>query len=199
MTRFQKWLLLGSSLAAGVTGLLYWWMKHMMEPVTEWAAINHPLQPWVLKAHILAAPVLVFAAGLIASDHIARHLKKARSPGRWSGMTTLWLLAPMVLSGYLIQTITHPAGLVFLSWFHLGTGGIYLMGLGIHQWVFKRRKGSEKAEQGKGRGAGAEEERRGDNGEPRLKKAPTPRPGPSSLPSGASLPGSVSRPPRSPV
>jgi hypothetical protein len=46
-------------------------MQHLMEPVNEWAVINHPLQPLVLKLHILVAPVMVFAVGMVAVNHMA--------------------------------------------------------------------------------------------------------------------------------
>lgn len=148
MTPLQKWLLLGSSGITGFTGLLYWWMDHMMDPVTEWAAINHPLQPWLLKAHILSAPVLVFAVGLITSDHIMKHMKKPNLPGRNSGRTILWLLVPMGYSGYLIQTVTHEGWLSILAWTHLITGSVYLLGLGAHQWVSStRRMGKRRKEE----------------------------------------------------
>lgn len=140
----------------GATGLAYWWMKHRMEPVTEWAAINHPLQPWILKAHIIAAPVLVFAVGLIASDHILKHARKPKLPGRKSGHTALWFLIPMTISGYLIQTVTHQGWLRLLAWLHLGTGTVYLLGLAAHQWVFRSRK--RKKEKSGGREAGPDHE-----------------------------------------
>lgn len=49
--------------------MVYWWMKNRMEPLDAWAAINHPLQPWMLKAHILVAPLMVFAP-LIVSGYV---------------------------------------------------------------------------------------------------------------------------------
>lgn len=171
MTRLQKWLLLASSGVMGATGLAYWWMKNRMEPLTEWAAINHPLQPWALKAHILAAPILVFAVGLIASDHIVKHARRSGLPGRTSGLTALWFLIPMALSGYLIQTLTHEGWLRALSWIHLITGMIYLTGLAIHQWVFGGRRRSGKEYQGERktptpRGEPARRESRTQKGEP---------------------------------
>ena len=58
MNAFRKRLLLGSSALTGLTGIGYWWMDTMLEPMNEWAVINHPLQPWMLKAHIVVAPVM---------------------------------------------------------------------------------------------------------------------------------------------
>lgn len=139
MNRFQSRLLWGSSLATGVTGLAYWWMKHHMEPVDPWAAINHPLQPWVLKAHILAAPVMVFAVGLIAGEHIWRHWREGVPSGRRSGLLAAGAFVPMVLTGYLIQAVTHVGLLEALAWAHLVTGLAFLVGLAAHHPVFRER------------------------------------------------------------
>ncbi|MEQ8329867.1 MAG: hypothetical protein RH859_05310 [Longimicrobiales bacterium] len=140
MNPFQKWLLLGSSIATAVTGVVYWWMQHMLTPVDEWAVINHPLQPLVLKLHIVVAPVLVFAVGLVAADHIWKHLRGRVRPGRNSGVTSLVALAPMVLSGYLIQAVTHATVLAVLVWLHVGTGVLYAVALAVHVEVFRRRR-----------------------------------------------------------
>jgi hypothetical protein len=137
---FQKWLLLGSSGLTGVTGVVYWWMENMLEPVNEWAVINHPLQPWVLKTHIIVAPVLVFAVGLVTVEHIWRHYRRPDLPGRRSGLTAMWVLAPMVLTGYLIQAVTHAGWLSALVWAHLVTGVLYMAGLGVHYRILKVRQ-----------------------------------------------------------
>jgi hypothetical protein len=123
---------LGSSVVTGVTGVAYWWMKNMMQPVAEWAVINHPLQPWMLKAHIVAAPVLIFAVGLIAAQHIWKHFHTSAGMGRRSGLITMYVLGPMVLSGYLIQVVTHSGLLSTLGWLHVGTGTLYLLGMVAH-------------------------------------------------------------------
>lgn len=145
MTRFQKWLLWGSAGATGVTGLVYWWMQDMMEPLSEWAVINHPLQPWVLKAHILVAPVLVFALGLVTTDHIWKHFRSRVVRARRSGVITLAVLIPMIVSGYLIQGVTHESWLAALSWSHLATGVVFLLGAGAHamaiRWSAASRRG----------------------------------------------------------
>jgi hypothetical protein len=132
VTSFQKWFLWASSLATGASGVALWWMDRFMEPVSEWAVINHPLQPWMLKAHLLAAPMLVFALGLIAAGHIWRHFRARVRRARGSGVLTMWTLAPMVLSGYLIQVVTIPPALSALAWIHVGTGLAYLVGLACH-------------------------------------------------------------------
>lgn len=144
MNAFQRWLLWGSSLLTGVTGLAYWWMKNRMQPLDPWAVINHPLQPWMLKAHILAAPVMVFAVGLVASDHIWRHWRQGERAGRRSGLTAMWVFVPLVATGYLIQAVTHAGWLKALAWAHLATGIAFLGGLVAHHRIF-RRSGADAA------------------------------------------------------
>lgn len=140
MTPFARWLIWTSSVATGTTGVVYWWMKNLMEPLNEWAVINHPLQPWVLKAHIVSAPVLVFAVGLIATNHIWKHFQNAVRLGRRSGVTTMWVVGPMIISGYLIQAVTHPSGLAVVVWLHVLTGLIYLTAFGLHQVAARRAR-----------------------------------------------------------
>lgn len=148
MRRPTKWLLLGSSLATGITGVVYAWMKYLMEPSEPWAVINHPLQPWMLKAHILAAPVLVFAFGLIAVDHVWKHFRCLVPAGRRSGILAGALFAPMVMSGYLIQVFTHPGWLRAMVWAHLATGTVYLVAFLLHQRLFRRGSGARRTRRG---------------------------------------------------
>jgi len=136
---FARWCIWIGSVVSGLSGLVYWWMDNLMEPVGEFAVINHPLQPWVLKAHIVTAPLLVFAIGLIAVDHIWKQYRLGIKAGRRSGLSAMWVFGPMVLSGYLIQAVTAPAWLSVLGWIHLGTGAGYLLGLAVHQAVVPKR------------------------------------------------------------
>jgi len=138
MKRLQKWLLMCSSLVTGVTGLVYFWMKRFLVPVDPFAVIGHPLEPWLLKAHVLAAPVLVFALGLITMDHIWRNYRCLVPAGRRSGIAATWVIAPMVATGYLIQVVTAVGWLSALGWAHLVTGVWYLLSVVAHQQVFRR-------------------------------------------------------------
>ena len=139
MKQLRKWLLMCSSLATGVTGLVYFWMKRFLVPTDPFAVVGHPLEPWLLKTHILAAPVLVFALGLIAMDHIWQNYRCLVPAGRRSGIAATWVIAPMVATGYLIQVVTAVGWLSALGWAHLGAGVCYLVTLVAHQHVFRRR------------------------------------------------------------
>lgn len=144
MNAFEKWSIWVTSLLTAVTGIGYAWTKYLVEPANAWDAVNHPLQPWLLKAHILVAPLLVFAVGLVTMRHIWLHYRLGVRKGRRSGITAALALAPMVVTGYLIQAVTHAGWLRALVVAHLVTGGLYLAGLGLHQ-VFVNRKARDGA------------------------------------------------------
>ncbi len=138
MTRFERWSVWSTSIATALTGFVYLWMKYLMTPVDPWAVINHPLQPWVLKAHILVAPLLVFSVGMVALKHIWRHLRSARRTARRTGLTTALVLGPMVISGYLIQSVTGEGNLRVLAIAHIATGTVYALALLAHQVMVRR-------------------------------------------------------------
>ncbi|HEX6309632.1 MAG TPA: hypothetical protein VFZ69_15765 [Longimicrobiales bacterium] len=142
MTRFERLIVWGSTLAVSVTGLVYAWMKYLLEPVDAFAVVNHPLQPLVLKLHILTAPALVFGIGLIALRHIWPHFRTGVQRGRRSGLTAALVLVPMILSGYLIQAVTHIGWLRAIALSHLALGALFAIGAGVHYAVSRRARQS---------------------------------------------------------
>lgn len=141
MTRFERWAVWISSVLTALTGGVYYWMKYLLTPANPWAVVNHPWQPAVLKAHILVAPVLVFAVGLIFTRHIWRHVTGNVRMGRRSGLLTTLVLAPMIVSGYLIQSVTDEGWLRGVALAHLATSALYVLGLALHQVVVRRERG----------------------------------------------------------
>jgi hypothetical protein len=138
MSPFEKWSVLTTSLLTTATGIVYMWMRYFMESTDPWAVVNHPLQGWFLKAHILVAPLLVFAVGMIAVRHVWRHFRAGIRHGRRSGLTTGIALAPMVATGYLIQAITAEGWLAAMAISHIGVGLLYTLGLAVHAWLGRR-------------------------------------------------------------
>lgn len=137
MNPFRRRLLWVSTLVTAITGVVYWWMATFLEPVSEWAVINHPLQPWMLKAHILAAPVMLFAVGMITWDHIWRHIRSGLPRGRKSGLVITAVFGPLVLTGYLLQTVTGEGVTALLSWSHLVLGTVCTLFIGTHRRVLR--------------------------------------------------------------
>lgn len=139
MTRVERWTVWVSAVATGVTGLGFMWAKYLVTPAEPWAVINHPLEPWFLKSHIVFAPVFVFAIGLIVTRHIVPHIREGVDRGRRSGLAMVWMLLPMAVSGYLIQVVTAPELVAAFVVIHIATGAVFLLGLVGHGLAPLRR------------------------------------------------------------
>ncbi len=144
MSRFQRWFLYGSTAATAASGIAYFAMKRFLEPSDPWAVINHPLEPWALKAHILSAPLMLFAVGLITTPHIWRSLKSSLPTGRRSGRIATYVFGPLVLSGYLLQAMTSRLTLEVLAWTHLALGIIVAGAIGVHRGTLHGRRRQRK-------------------------------------------------------
>lgn len=134
MSRFERWAVWSTSLATFVTGVVYLVMKYLLVSDDPFAVVNHPWQPAVLKLHILTAPLLTFAVGLIALRHVWRHVQSGMREGRRSGYAMLLSVAPMILTGYLIQAVTGETLLRAMAYSHIGLGLLYGVGLLAHQF-----------------------------------------------------------------
>src|SRR5688572_11367153 len=70
------------------SGLLLLWMKYVLKPATEYAVVNHPLQPFILKFHIVIAAFFLISLGIITALHVIPHLERATQVARKSGVIT---------------------------------------------------------------------------------------------------------------
>lgn len=143
MSRFERWAVWSTSVATTLTGVVYLVMKYLMTSDDPFAVVNHPWQPAVLKAHILVAPLLTFSIGLVTLRHVWRHVQSGMRDGRRSGMLTLAALAPMILTGYLIQAVTGESLLRAMALSHIGLGLVYAVGLLAHQFSAGGRRARE--------------------------------------------------------
>lgn len=147
MNRFERWAVWSTSVATVMTGVIYIWMKYLLVSADPFAVVNHPWQPLVLKLHILVSPLLVFSIGLVALRHVWRHLQSGMRDGRRSGVATLVAVGPMILTGYLIQAVTHESLLRAMALSHIGLGLLYGAGLLAHQFTAGgKRARAERAE-----------------------------------------------------
>jgi hypothetical protein len=133
VSTFEKWLLWSSTAAVAVTGIVFGWMKYFLATDDPYAVVHHPLQPLVLKLHVLSAPVLVFALGVVYTRHVVRQWRLGRARGRPSGIGIVTTLLPMVLSGYLIQTVSSESWLFRVAMLHVVASLAYLAVLLFHQ------------------------------------------------------------------
>ena len=145
MSRTAKWFVHLSALAVILTGLVYGWMRYFAVSEDPYAVVNHPWQPTLQHLHILAAPILVFAVGLIWYAHIWPHLI-SRGRRRRTGIFLVLGLLPMVASGYLLQVSVDELWRQIWIWTHVGSSVSWAGAYAGHQLLRygRRTAGPEK-------------------------------------------------------
>jgi hypothetical protein len=122
-------------------------MRFLVAPIDEWAVVNHPWQPHVQHLHVLVAPLLVFAAGLIWSAHVVGKLKNGRT-NRVPGLVLTVLVLPMAASGYLLQVAVDPNWRTKWIWVHVVSSVLWVLAFVVHQMVAlvsRKQRGSSEA------------------------------------------------------
>lgn len=143
MTRCERRTFNGLALVVSISGFAFLLMKYGMETDDPFALVNHPLQPYALDLHLIAAPFLLFLSGMLARGHIGPMLRQTRQGNRKSGLISLCLLAVMAVSGYLLQIVTHSllyqASLVL----HILSGSLFSFSFLVHvvRSLYLRRAG----------------------------------------------------------
>jgi hypothetical protein len=132
------WLHLSVALTA-VTGIVFAWMKYFMRSTDEFSVVNHPLQPWMLAAHVVVAPALLFVLGWTFSNHIVPKFRYGNGRNRRTGIASAALIVPMALSAYLLQIATNESLRTAMAWAHWISSGLFLLGYLIH-WINGRSK-----------------------------------------------------------
>jgi hypothetical protein len=126
MNRLEAWLLHLSTIVLTITGMVYAYMHYLMKPADPFSVINSPLEPYMLDVHIVAAPVLVVAIGIILHSHILFKIEGGSRSARKSGLILIPLFLLMAASGYLLQ-ITAGSINRFFFWLHLGSGSLWAL------------------------------------------------------------------------
>ena len=134
MSRVQLIFLHLANLAVAGTGLVYAWMRYLVEATDEWAVVNHPWQPHLQHLHVLVAPLLVFALGLIWGAHVIGKLKNGQANRVVGiGLTTIFL--PMAASGYLLQIAVSQSWRETWIWVHVVSSLFWVVAFVVHQLV----------------------------------------------------------------
>lgn len=132
MTRTEAWLNHVANALVGGTGLVYGWARYFGEPADEFA-LAHPWQPHAQHLHVLFAPLLVFAGGLIWSRHVWSRVRSGFEPRRPTGLLLAASLFPMIASGYLLQIAVEETWRTVWVWIHVAVSCVWLAGYGVHQ------------------------------------------------------------------
>jgi len=113
--------------------VVYAWLKYGLRAVDPGSLTRSAWQPTAQHLHMLAAPLLIFAVGLIWRRHPLSQWRRRVRNRRSSGLSLIAMLAPMVLSGYLLETATVPLWHRVWVWVHLSTSAIWLAAYLAHQ------------------------------------------------------------------
>lgn len=132
MTRAQAWTVYLAALGVGGTGLVYAWMRYLCAPVDELALVNHPLEPAVQHLHLWVAPLLVFAVGLVWSEHVWKRVRTGFPVRRPTGLVLFALFWPMVLSGVAVQIAEAELARALAVWTHALTGTAWCLVYAVH-------------------------------------------------------------------
>lgn len=141
MTQLEKWSLHLAALLAGATGLLYGWLRYFGQVRGDFGTEPSRFQPLVQHLHVLAAPLLLFALGMVVRGHFFPKLRGGRPEGRRTGLLLALLLAPMVLGGYGVQVAADESWRLALAWIHGVSSLLFLLGYGAHlllTWRLRR-------------------------------------------------------------
>lgn len=139
MTRPQAWTLHAAALLVGGSGLVYGWMRYFLEPLDEFAVVNHPWQPTLQHLHVLTAPLLVFATALVWSEHVWKRARGGYPRRRPTGLTLFVLFFPMVFSGGLVQVAESEGLRTAAIWLHALSGTLWCAAYAVHLALHLRR------------------------------------------------------------
>lgn len=131
MSRPVRFLVSALTLGSLLSGACLAAVKYLVSSEDPFAAYNHPAQPWLLNAHILIGPALIFVLGGLFATHVTRQLGNSGS-GRRSGLMLIGSTAAMVVSGYLLQVGSTELFRAPLAWAHGLSGGWFVTSLVVH-------------------------------------------------------------------
>lgn len=130
MNKTESLLLHLSTIALAISGMVYTYMHYFLKPSDPFSVVGNPWEPAVLKFHIIVAPVLILAVGMILHAHILFKLSAGTQTGKKSGILLIGMFIIMVLSGYVLQIVTVRKPVLLI---HLISGVLWSLGYLSHQ------------------------------------------------------------------
>ena len=127
MKDFERWSLRLGFILAALTGLVYGCLRYWGGVQGDFGPEPSPWQPFWQHAHVLAAPLLLFALGIAVRGHVAGMLGHGVRRGRPTGLMLAALAAPMVVGGYAVQVVTAAGVRAALGWIHAAVGALFVV------------------------------------------------------------------------
>ena len=135
MSKLQLlWLHLSIALTA-ITGIVFAIMKYFLTSNDEFSVVNHPMQPHMLAAHVVIAPILLFVLGWTFSNHMLPKYRFGDGGNLRTGFSAMLLIVPMTLSAYLLQVSTNETLRKVMEWAHWISSGLFRLAYLIHLLV----------------------------------------------------------------
>jgi hypothetical protein len=138
MKRWEAWVNHAGWSLVALSGLVYGVLKYFVAPADPDSRLGHPWQPVVLAVHVLAAPMAVFALGLVFRRHALTRLTTGEPERRRTGTVMTLLAIPLAFSGFVLQVLTGDAARRWTGWAHAALGLVYAVGYAIHPLAFGR-------------------------------------------------------------
>lgn len=98
------------------------------------ALISTAIRQTVLKVHIVSSVTFLVILGMMASDHFVPHIQKGVRKARKSGISLLFIIGLMIISGFALQITSSIWLLEFNYWTHVLTGLFFYGIFVIHRF-----------------------------------------------------------------
>lgn len=134
MSRGLAWTIHLATGVLGLSGLVWAWMRYLLEPVDEFSILHHPAEPDVRVLHLLVAPAALFLWGVVWRSHVWARWRVGVQQRRRTGLVLMLLVLPMVASGYGLQVTDEPAWREAWIWIHGVSGTLFALVYLAHQF-----------------------------------------------------------------
>ncbi len=120
------------SMVLSVTGLVYLYFEYFYKPKDEFAVVSSPLQPWMIKLHVLFSPLFVFMFAVFCVKHVFPMLEAKVTKLKRSGLLLLVFIVALVMSGYFLQSFSQLQFIDWVKWAHVVLGVLFMLALMMH-------------------------------------------------------------------
>ena len=140
MSRALAWFVHVAVALVAITGVIYGWMRYCATPADPFAVVNHAWQPQVHVAHVLAAPLCLFAVALMWRDHAWARVRSGFRKRRRTGLALTLSLVPMAASGYLLQVSVDETWRRVWIVLHVTSSLVWVLVYPWHPWAARTRR-----------------------------------------------------------
>ncbi len=139
MTRALRLIFLTVCSICFASAVCFALLRYGLSPSDEFAAFNHPAQPWALDVHIVSSVALTLVLGFLFGVHALPRLA-GESRARTSGLGLIVVAALMLASGALLPCSAGVGERAVLAWTHGISGALFALLVPMHVYMVRRAK-----------------------------------------------------------